>query len=165
MPKSWSSFFFSLFEILASFLICEMLPICCLLMLLSVASPVRIIEYLYELCWNKIGMQLHIFSKCEPPHHFEPLLEASVVFSGRMFLSSFLLNCKLLEYRNCFYFPHVCIHCSASLYLVHNKLLSSSQWTEYRYTDWNIWTFGWRVTFNMNPAPNCVLFYFHELVE
>ena len=66
-------------------------------------------------------MQLHIFSKCEPSHHFELLLEASIVFSGRMFLSSHLLNCKLLEYRNCFYFPHVCIHCSASLYLVHNS--------------------------------------------
>lgn len=39
-------------------------------------------------------------------HHFEPVLEASIdcIFRQNVFLSSFLLDCKLLEYRNCFCF-------------------------------------------------------------
>lgn len=56
------------------------------------------------------------------------------------------------EYRNSFCFPHVCIHCSALLYLVHD---SGSAIVNEQNIDTQIGTFGWQVTFNnMNPALN-----------
>ena len=83
------------------------------------------------------------------------------MFSGTVFLSSLLLDCKLLEYRNSFCFPHVCIHCSALLYLVHD---SGSATVSEQNIDTLMGTFGWQVTFNMNLALNHVLFHFHELL-
>lgn len=95
-------------------------------------------------------MQLH--------SHFEPLLDASIVFSGRMcFFSSLLLNCKLLDNRSCFCFPHLCIHCSASLYLVQNSCLAVLN-KQNVYT--HISLSGWQVTLNMSPALSRVLFHF-----
>lgn len=148
-------FFFPLFEILASFFICEMLPICWHFNIpFRSITSIKILLYLYVLCWNKIGMQDQILSSQEPPYHFEPLLTASTIFSGRMFLSSLLLDCKLLEYRNYFCFPHLCIHCSASLYLVHNSC-SAIVNEQIIYTDLNIWLPS-DIEYESTPDP-CVV--------
>ena len=90
-------------------------------------------------------------------HHFEPLLEASVIISGRIgFFSSLLLDCKLLEYRNCFCFPHFCIHCSASLlYTLYRIVAQQYSVNRIMYTHLNIWL---QVALNMSPALTHVLF-------
>lgn len=70
-----------------------------------------------------------------------------------MFLSSLLLDRRLLEERNCFCFPHLCIHCSASLYLVCN---SCSAIVNEQNVSMQIWTSGCQITLNMNPTwPGC----------
>lgn len=126
-----------------------------ILIFLLGASPALKYYCICMCCVDTIwGWQDQILCSQEPPYHFEPLLTASTIFSGRIFLSSLLLDCKLLEYRNYFCFPHLCIHCSASLYLVHNSC-SAIVNEQIIYTDLNIWLPS-DIEYESTPDPRVV---------